>query len=592
MVEVSEQYLNIAEPFEYDSSVSKINYLTQDPRIGTNLNSTQQTIITINPTDDWLLPSRSYIYVEGRVLNTDGTRFTKDAAGNWPDITLTNNFFPYLYSVIRYTVNDVEVESFNYPGQCTTIKHLLTKPSYWSSKDIGWDLDTYNGSFIRSDVLYYPISIPSTSFATAGANPTTAEYRTAFRLVITTFNSVNSTAVAALTDAQLPSAGANPTAAEMFTGAGSIVSNINDALDNIPITLPTANIFPDATSAGMVTGLLTLLSIINSGISVKDYTGLKKNYGFLKRKNFIFNPVSNVMPDNQAGSFSFRIPLTHIFNFCENYTKVMYNCKHEIQLNRDIDSYALFKSVFATNGMVQLDLMRWYMPKITPNEQYKALLYKQISSGIEVDMVFMNKKIDYFNQLNGLSTYSVTLNYAAGIEKPRYIVAGFQSFDKTVANDATEWENNQNINSSIFNGTFVGQRGASRNLAMIDVNYVNVYINGDNYQLMDYNNNFNQNRLARWYNEYKKFKMSYSNNFSEDDMVDYEAFKNLYRLYVFDISKQSEVINNGIANVRLEFNFNQPIPDIADAKVDLYCVSFYDRIWRLKSDGTKQYILK
>jgi predicted RNA-binding protein with PIN domain len=109
---------------------------------------------------------------------------------------------------------------------------------------------------------------------------------------------------------------------------------------------------------------------------------------------------------------------------------------------------------------------------------------------------------------------------------------------------------------------------------------------------MDYNNNFDQNRLARWYNEYKKFKMSYSNNFNEDDMVSYESFRNLHRLYVFDISKQSEVINNGIANVRLEFNFNAPIPAVADAQVDLYCVSFYDRIWKLKSDGTKQYILK
>jgi hypothetical protein len=306
----------------------------------------------------------------------------------------------------------------------------------------------------------------------------------------------------------------------------------------------------------------------------------------------LFNPVANVMPDEQAGSFSFRIPLEHLFNFCENYDKVMYNCKHELQLNRQVDAYALFKSVYAADGKVQLDLMRWYMPKITPNEQYKALLYKQISAGIEVDMAFMNKKIDYFNQLNGLSTYSVTLNYAAGIEKPRYIVASFQTVDKRVAIASGEWQNTQNVNSSIFNGTFVGKAGASRNITMIDVNYVNVYINGDNYQLMDYNNSFNQNRLARWYNEYKKFKMSYSNNFSEDDMIDYESFKNLYRLYVFDISKQSEVINNGIANVRLEFNFNTPIPAVTEAQVDLYCVSFYDRIWKLKSDGTKQYVLK
>ncbi len=68
MVEVSEEYLNITEPFEFDSSVSKIVYSSQNPRIGTELNALTQTFITINPTDDWLLPSRSYFHVEGKLL--------------------------------------------------------------------------------------------------------------------------------------------------------------------------------------------------------------------------------------------------------------------------------------------------------------------------------------------------------------------------------------------------------------------------------------------------------------------------------------------------------------------------------------------
>ena len=594
MVEVSEQYLNITEPFEFDSSVSKIVYLSQDPRIGTDLNAPTQTIITINPTDDWLLPSKSYLYVEGRLLQSDGASFARDVSGNWPDIALTNNFFAYLYSTLRYTINDVEVESFNYPGQCTTLKHLLTKPNYWTASDMGWNLDTYDGSSVRTDAIYYPVGIPSSSFDAGGNAPTTAEYRAAFKLVISTFNEVNSTAVANLTDPELPSAGTNPTVAEMLTGAGHIVTHINTAIDALPILLPTANIFPNATTLGMRTGLQTLISIINNKIVNKDYSGLKKNTGFIKRKNYVFNPLSNIMTDSQAGSFSFRIPLEHLFNFCENYTKVIYNCKHELQLNRQTDDYAIFKSVFlATKGRVQLNLMRWYMPKITPNEQYKAKLYQHISSGSEVDLAFMNKKIDYFNQLNGLNTFSVTLNYAAGIEKPRYIVAAFQTIDKSnLVSAGTEWSQPQNVNHSIFNGTYVGQLGPSRNNAMIDVNYVNVYINGDNYQLMDYNNNFNENRLGRWYHEYKKFKNNYSNNFNEDDMISYESFRNLYRLFVFDISKQSEVINNGIANVRLEFNFNSAVPGTAEAQVDLYCVSFYDRIWKLKSDGTKQFIIK
>jgi len=60
----------------------------------------------------------------------------------------------------------------------------------------------------------------------------------------------------------------------------------------------------------------------------------------------------------------------------------------------------------------------------------------------------MNKKIDYFNQLNGLSTFSVTLNYAAGVEKPRYINAAYQTINKS--NLVSVELNGKNLQMSII----------------------------------------------------------------------------------------------------------------------------------------------
>jgi len=127
-----------------------------------------------------------------------------------------------------------------------------------------------------------------------------------------------------LTDPELPSAGANPTVAEMLTGAGHLVTHINTAIDALPILLPTANIFPNATTLGMRTGLQTLISLINNKIVNKDYSGLKKNIGFIKRKNFLFNPLSHVMSDSQAElsnanintetlALAFTLKLQHVF---------------------------------------------------------------------------------------------------------------------------------------------------------------------------------------------------------------------------------------------------------------------------------------
>ena len=98
------------------------------------------------------------------------------------------------------------------------MKHLLTKPNYWTASDMGWELDTYDGSPVRTDAIYYPVGIPYSSFASNAASPTAAEYRAACRLVISTFNEVNSTTVTDLNDAQLPSVEANPTIAEMLSG--------------------------------------------------------------------------------------------------------------------------------------------------------------------------------------------------------------------------------------------------------------------------------------------------------------------------------------------------------------------------------------
>ena len=86
--------------------------------------------------------------------------------------------------------------------------------------------------------------------------------------------------------------------------------------------------------------------------------------------------------------------------------------------------------------------------------------------------------------------------------------------------------------------------------------------------------------------------MTYNNYFDENNCISYQDFINFYRIYAFDVSKQSETITNRIANVQIEFNFVTQIPVPANTAVTVYCMSLYDRIWSLKSNKTKQYIIK
>ena len=77
---------------------------------------------------------------------------------------------------------------------------------------------------------------------------------------------------------------------------------------------------------------------------------------------------------------------------------------------------------------------------------------------------------------------------------------------------------------------------------------------------------------------------------AEDNLVDYHDYVNLYRLYVLNLSKQPEITTYGTANIRLDFELNDTTPQ--DYTTIVYALSFFDRMFVLKSDGTKQHVVQ
>ena len=65
------------------------------------------------------------------------------------------------------------------------------------------------------------------------------------------------------------------------------------------------------------------------------------------------------------------------------------------------------------------------------------------------------------------------------------------------------------------------------------------------------------------------------------------AFKSLYRIDVFDVSKQSERLIEGDVEltVRMEFSANVP------ANTQAYAIVISDRMLKFKSDGSKMSVL-
>ena len=98
-----------------------------------------------------------------------------------------------------------------------------------------------------------------------------------------------------------------------------------------------------------------------------------QNVGWNIRRKYIIN--DNVNP---KGSFSFKIPLKHIFGFCEDYDKVVYGFKHALILTRNDDQEAIFKNGSVDAGKITLSKVSWFMPDLIPADKDKIGLYKII----------------------------------------------------------------------------------------------------------------------------------------------------------------------------------------------------------------------
>ena len=106
-------------PIIYES-IEEYDCHEYDPITGANLNNGGDIRISIESQDVFTHPSESYLIFEGRLTKADGTPYA-----NADEVALTNNAIMRLFSRIEYHLSNQLIESFNYPGQATTMLGLL-----------------------------------------------------------------------------------------------------------------------------------------------------------------------------------------------------------------------------------------------------------------------------------------------------------------------------------------------------------------------------------------------------------------------------------------------------------------------------------
>ena len=278
------------------------------------------------------------------------------------------------------------------------------------------------------------------------------------------------------------------------------------------------------------------------------------NLGFNLRLEYI------IQKPNPKGAFSFRIPLKHIFGFCEDYNKIIYGVKQTLTLTRDNDNNSIFRAADVDAGRIRLDRISWYMPKIIPADKEKMEIFKIIEKKEKLPVAYRMIQCATA-QITETPSLNWWLSAKTSPEVPRFIIVGFQAGKN----------NNQQANPALFDN--------------VNVKSIHCTLNSVRYPKTDYKISFPRYQFSRVYGDAALFRTKF---FNMNELISNANFtpaeyKDLYTLFVFDVSKQSDRLQYSTTDIQINVDF-EPNPP---ANTIGYAVLLSDRLAHFQSDGKK-----
>ena len=294
------------------------------------------------------------------------------------------------------------------------------------------------------------------------------------------------------------------------------------------------------------------------GNTVTD--GNNPNEGFKMRRIYIIN-----MPAAK-GTFCFKIPLKHFLGFCEDYKKILYGMQQRLTLTRTGDDNAIFRADDVDVGKVDITGIKWFMPHVIPSDMYRLQLDKIIEKKEKIPVGYRMLQCDN-TSITG-TEFTWRLGVKSSPDIPRFIIVGFQ----------IGRNNNQEQNPARFDNCDIGN--------------IYVTLNAKRYPDTDYDINFNENRFCRIYGDSSTFRKKFYNmdELVSNHNINPVDYKNLYPIFVFDVTKQSEKLKTAVSDihVKMRFNTNPALDNDGNPRnVMAYAVIISDRLFHFVSDGSK-----
>ncbi|KAJ8913483.1 hypothetical protein NQ315_002661 [Exocentrus adspersus] len=244
-------------------------------------------------------------------------------------------------------------------------------------------------------------------------------------------------------------------------------------------------------------------------------------WGLSESKQDIFDPTSHI--------FSGKLPLKYLMGFAEDYTKGILNVKQELIL---IIARS-FQNCYMGEVDAQLEITKieWKIRHIMPDDRVKLKLLSRLNKGHKrIKIPYRKWELYELPTLRETSSDVWAIKTTTSLEKPRYIIIGFQPIDYSdnKAKDATKFIH-------------------------ADINSIRLYLNATVYPYERWNLDFSRKLYAAAYYAYENFQSSYYGKEMNEPMMDFGEFLN-DPLFVIDCSHQADAMKSSTVDIKVEFD--------------------------------------
>lgn len=247
------------------------------------------------------------------------------------------------------------------------------------------------------------------------------------------------------------------------------------------------------------------------------------------------------------GRFNVCLPLKLLLGFCEDYKRIIVNVKQELTLIRarnDENSYTSSESL-----KIHISKLTWFVPHVYVNDKGRLKLLKVVEANRPIQIPYRSWDLHEYPLLPKSNKVTWIVKTATQLEKPRFVVVGFQ-------------QNRKNMKD--------------KNISQFDhcnLTNIKLYLNSICYPYNNLNLNFSNNCYALLYDMYTNFQKFYYDR-ENDPLLSKENFKNVAPLIVIECINQNESIKPAAVDIRLEFEADNNFPENTAA----YCLILHDKI--------------